>query len=232
MSISIGFVLDAAIIVLLAITIFYAFRLSVFLKTFRDGREEIQRLFIDLTNHIDRAEKSMQTMREAADQSGTNLQKIVSDAKALSDELRFMNEAGDSLAGRLEKLASRNKELIDLLEKSGGIGPADIPRNAPPRPAPKVAVSSPPTPTSQKPLPDFLINDRDFFEKEEAEEYFDDLQMLEDDYDWENEGVAEEQGLSYDEYAEEEMPGFASEAEREFYLSMKQAQRKKTSGVA
>ncbi len=229
MSISIGFILDAAIIILLCITIFYAFRLSMFLKVFRDGREDIQRLFIDLTSHIDRAEKSMQTMREAADNSGANLQKIVTDARALSDELRFMNEAGDSLAGRLEKLASRNKELIDLLQKSGGIGADDLPvapaaqtrQNA----APKKPVSRA---VDQKPIPDFLIHDRDFFEEEQEQ---DNYTLLEDDYDWEREAEFMKDEAVYADNFEEDSPSFASEAEREFYLSMKQAGRKKAGGV-
>lgn len=220
MSISIGFILDAAIIVLLGITIFYAFRLTIFLKTFRDGREDIQRLFIDLTNHIDRAEKSMQVMRDTADQSGTNLQKIVHDAKALSDELRFMNEAGDSLAGRLEKLASRNKELVDLLQKSGGIGPSDLPRENAVPPAKSKRASMP----EDRPLPEFLINDRDFFEEEDESQgrsHF--LETVEDTYEWEEEDD--------DRFAEDEEVDFASEAEREFYRSIKQAQRKKAGGV-
>ncbi len=211
MTMSVGFILDITIICLLAVTIFYAFRLSMFLKVFRDGRADIQKLFIDLTGHIDRAEQAMQVMRDAADQSGSDLQKLLNESKALSDELRFMNEAGDSLAARLEKLAGRNKELVDLLEKSGGIGRAEI--------AMEEMYEEPPLPAREEKQPqqnlsDFLIHDRDFFEAENedypAEEY-----ILEDEYDW----------------PEEEDEQLGSQAEREFYQSMKRAQKKKAGGL-
>lgn len=122
MTYDMGFVLDGLILVFLAVTIFYAARLSLFFKSFRDGKQGIQLLIRDLSVTIDKAEESIQAMKVEAEKNELGLRGLVEEAKFLSDELRFMNEAGNSLGDRLEKLADRNRELIDLMEKSGGIG--------------------------------------------------------------------------------------------------------------
>ncbi len=122
MGYDISLLLDGLILVFLCVTIFYAARLSLFMKSFREGRSDMQRLIHDLSLTIDKAEASVATMKDNASGAETGLRDIINQAKFLSDELRFMNETGDSLADRLEKLADRNRELVDLMESSGGIG--------------------------------------------------------------------------------------------------------------
>lgn len=122
MGYDIGLLLDGIILVFLCVTIFYAARLSLFMKSFREGRSDMQRLIRDLSTTIDKAEASISTMKENAKGTELEIRTIINEAKFLSDELRFMNETGDSLADRLEKLADRNRELVDLMESSGGIG--------------------------------------------------------------------------------------------------------------
>ena len=126
MTYDIGLLLDGLILVFLGVTIFYAARLSLFLKSFREGREGIGKLIRDLSVTIDRAEESIRSMKENAQAAAGGLQEVINESKFLSDELRFMNEAGDGLATRLEKLADRNRELVDLMENSGGIGTQKI----------------------------------------------------------------------------------------------------------
>lgn len=122
MSEQLGLLLDGLILVFLCVTIFYAARLSMFLKTFREGREGIQLLIRDLTFTIAKAEEAIQSGKAQIGESEKELRNVVNEAKFLSDELRFMTEGGDGLADRLEKLADRNRELIDLMERSGGLG--------------------------------------------------------------------------------------------------------------
>lgn len=126
MSYDIGLVIDGLILVFLAVTIFYAARLSLFLKSFRDGREGMNILIRDLSVTIDKAEDSIRAMKESANSTAFELQEIINESKFLSDELRFMNETGDNLADRLEKLADRNRELVSLMESAGGIGAQKI----------------------------------------------------------------------------------------------------------
>ena len=122
MSYDVGLLLDGLILVFLSVTIFYAARLSLFLKSFREGRDGMQLLIRDLSDTVDKADQSIQTMKVHAQETEAELTSIINEAKFLSDELRFMNETGDSLADRLEKLANRNRELVDLMENAGGIG--------------------------------------------------------------------------------------------------------------
>lgn len=122
MSYDVGFILDGLILVFLGVTIFYAARLSLFFKVFREGRDGMQILIRDLSVTINKAESSVQVMKNHASQTEQEIREIIKEAQFLSDELRFMNETGDSLANRLEKLADRNRELVDLMESSGGIG--------------------------------------------------------------------------------------------------------------
>ncbi len=129
MSYGLGFVLDGIILVFLCVTIFYAARLTIFFKTFREGRYGLQRLINDLSVSVTKAESAIAMMKKNAVESEKDLRDLVSESKFLSDELRFMNEAGDGLAKRLERLAERNRELLTLMEGAGGIG--NIPGEAP-----------------------------------------------------------------------------------------------------
>ena len=123
-----GFILDGLILVFLAVTIFYAARLSLFLKSFREGRNGMQILIRDLSQTIDKAETSIKAMKQQILESESELREIINEAKFLSDELRFMNETGDSLADRLEKLADRNREFVNLIEQPRG---SDVGKHSP-----------------------------------------------------------------------------------------------------
>lgn len=141
MSYNISFLLDGLILVFLSVTIFYAARLSLFLKSFREGKDGMQLLIRDLSTTVDKAEESIKIMKGYSMETEEELRAVIHEAKFLSDELRFMNETGDNLADRLEKLANRNRELVDLLENSGGIG-VQNPANPKPSKDPWAVASS------------------------------------------------------------------------------------------
>ncbi len=184
---SLGLLVDVSILILLGVTIYYAARLSVYLKTFHDGRKDMNFLIQDLSTSVSRAENAIKGMQASADQSGLKLQDVINEAKFLADELRFMNEAGDSLANRLEKLAERNRELVDLLEQSGGVG----------HPSPQAAAAVKPSksfhekPPAAAPLKlkkpakeqSFAIQDREFDDYEDDyEDYDEETLLLEEPY--------------------------------------------------
>ncbi len=99
----ISLLFDIIIILLLGLTIFYAARLSVSLKTFRNSRSEFEKLLTELSNNIIRAEDAIKSMKETAGSSGEELQHLINKSKGLSQELQLMTEIGNSLAERLEK---------------------------------------------------------------------------------------------------------------------------------
>lgn len=115
-------ILDGLVLVMLAVTVFYAGRLSLHLKTFRDSRKSLEGLLDRLSQNIDHAERAIAGMREVARDSGAALHEKIKDAQVLADELQVMQEAGNNLAGRLEKLADRNAMNSDFsFEKSAPI---------------------------------------------------------------------------------------------------------------
>lgn len=107
---SIGFILDAVMIALLAGTIYMALRLSRSLDAFRATRADIQIVMRDLAENIMRAQQAIDQLGDTSRVSGERLQQLINQGRALSDELQIINEAGDNLAERLEKLASRARE--------------------------------------------------------------------------------------------------------------------------
>lgn len=214
MSMDAGQILDAVILILLCVTIFYAARLSMFMNNFRDSKAEFDVLMNDLGRNIQRAEQAIANMRMIAAESNGELQTAVKEAKFLSDELRFMTDAGDNLATRLEKLAERNRELIDLLENAGGIGPDTLTKSgqfvgrarmAPEDMAPEDMALERDMPSSAPSF--FNIHDRDF-DRAEPER---------DEAVWSTP-------------AEKADDGFQSQAEKDLYDALQKGKKKSRAG--
>ncbi|PZO86524.1 MAG: hypothetical protein DI626_06325 [Micavibrio aeruginosavorus] len=117
MSLSVGFIMDAGMLVLLAATVFLAFRLSMSLRDFRESRSDMEGLVNHIAVNISQAEAAVSGMQNVARKTGLELDEIINDAKKLADELRVMNDSGNNLAGRLEKLAEKNRSLIEQMEQ-------------------------------------------------------------------------------------------------------------------
>lgn len=107
----IGLILDGLVIALLAATIFIAWKLSDNISAFRKSRKDLDKLVKDLAQNIDKADRAIAGMRNATQDVGKDLQGLVNEARALSEELQLMTTSGDNLAGRLEKLVDRSREI-------------------------------------------------------------------------------------------------------------------------
>jgi chromosome segregation ATPase len=163
MSAGISFIVDIGMLVLLASTVYLAFRLNLNLKRFKQSRFEMEGLVNRLTGNIDKAERAIQGMQNAARNTGKELDEIISDAKVLADELKFMNQTGNNLADRLEKLAERNSVLTDKIEAAGTLTQTSSP-------------SKPQAIRLDEGVRGFAIHDREFDEEfAEEEDEFEDL---------------------------------------------------------
>lgn len=192
-------ILDGIMICLLAGTIFYAARLSIHIRAFRDNRKELESLIGDLTSNIEKAGDAVDGLRESARQSGRDLQALINEARGLSEELQIMSESGNSLASRLERLAEKNTRPAAPHKPL-----PDFPPSVPPRP---VRAAPPPSSGKAPPLRGFAIRDPEF-EKDEA-----------------GEGM-NEAGLMAGDEAEDAIPAtLVSRAEKELYEALR---RKKT----
>lgn len=207
MDFSIGFIVDVAVLVLLAMTAYLAFRLNGHLRNFRESRSDMEGLVNRLSANIERAEKAIAGLQVSARNSGADMDKKIKESKFLSDELNFMNEAGNNLATRLEKLAEANRALLGQIESAGGLGPDSVP--VPSRPASnqhmqsdiRVADIAPRRAESAG----FAIHDRDAMESDDAD--MDDLNFL--------------LGGS----GEEEATALQSQAEREFFQALQRSRK-------
>lgn len=123
-------ILDVVIVVLLGLTIVYAARLSLQLKRLRDSKSDLDRVVRDLVKNLDRADRAIAGLKEAARDSGADLQDSIDKAVGITDELEVMVNSGDRLAARLEGLVDAGR---------------GAPVKAPPAPmpAPKMEASKP-----------------------------------------------------------------------------------------
>lgn len=121
----VALIIDITMLCLLAVTIFYAVRLSQGLDVFRRGKADMERLLRDLNIQTLRAQEAITTLEKAAGDAGDDLRQTVAKARGLSDELQLMSEAGNSLAERLESIATRNRTIAEGLERAalGSVNP-------------------------------------------------------------------------------------------------------------
>ncbi|MFA5592484.1 MAG: DUF6468 domain-containing protein [Micavibrio sp.] len=163
MEFSLALLIDISILVLLVATVFFAFRLSHSLKSFRQSREAMEELVTRLVANITQAENAVGGMQNVARKTGLELDEIISDAKSLADELKIMNESGNSLADRLEELAERNSALLGKIESA----PQEA-LVAQPEPI-RYNNELPRVPNVRREVPatGFAIRDRDFYGDEE-----------------------------------------------------------------
>ncbi len=159
-----SFVMDVAILVLLAATVYFAFRLSLSLRNFKESRFEMEGLVNRLTANIEQAEKAIGGMQNTARKTGLELDEIIGDAKKLADELRIMNESGNSLAGRLEALADRNRAMVEQMEQTRTLAPTSEPIRYN-KDLPRMLQ----TPIEDAPPRGFVIQDRDYDDLQDDE---------------------------------------------------------------
>ncbi|PZQ48462.1 MAG: hypothetical protein DI551_01540 [Micavibrio aeruginosavorus] len=178
MPIDFSLFMDFAILVLLAATVYLAFRLNLNLKNFSESRSEMEGLVNRLTANIDKAETAVAGMQNTARKAGIELDEVISDAKKLRDELKFMNETGNNLASRLENVAERNRALVDKIEEFPAVH--KIPSSIASTPVRESARPPQNLKVEEEPASGFAIRDRDY-DGGLSDEDFDDLDFGDDD---------------------------------------------------
>ncbi len=110
MNIALSLVMDVAVLMALAITIFYAVRLSNSLNAFKQNKTEFEAMVGTLSLNIQQAHDVIEDIKKTSGQLGDDLQEATSDAKYMLDEMRQVNDVSDSLATRLEILAQKGRQ--------------------------------------------------------------------------------------------------------------------------
>ncbi len=102
-------VMDFVVLAALAGTILYAMRLTRSLENFRNNRNELKELIVQLSQNIDKAQNAISGLKNASNAAADNLDGVLHDSRKMAEELKMINEASNAMAGRLEKLASNSR---------------------------------------------------------------------------------------------------------------------------
>lgn len=106
--------LDLVMMGLLTAGLVQATRLLRHLRALRQSQAEMARFVQDFSATVSRAETGIKALKQAARESGDDLEKLVEKATMIRDELQFITESADQIAGRLTKAAT---DVVRMPEK-------------------------------------------------------------------------------------------------------------------
>ena len=96
--------LETALLVLLAATLFHAMRLERALGVLKRDRAALEDLVDGFNSSTRAAEQGIERLRAAAEGAGRQVQRQVETASGLKDDLLFLTERGERLADRLDQI--------------------------------------------------------------------------------------------------------------------------------
>ena len=99
--------LETALLVLLAATLFHAMRLERALGVLKRDRAALEELVAGFNSSTRAAEQGIERLRAAAEGAGRQVQRQVDVAAGLKDDLLFLTERGERLADRLDAAGAR-----------------------------------------------------------------------------------------------------------------------------
>ncbi len=106
--------LEVALIGLLAATLFHALRLERALGVLKRDRSALEDLVAGFNASTRQAEQGIERLQAAADGAGRQIAKQIDAAGPLKDDLMFLIERGDRLADRLEGLVRAGKDIAPV----------------------------------------------------------------------------------------------------------------------
>jgi hypothetical protein len=96
------FLLEGALVLLLAATLFHALRLERALGVLKRDRAVLEELVAGFNESTRAAEAGCERLRATTDGAGRQIARQIEQAQRLRDDLGFLTERGDRLAERLE----------------------------------------------------------------------------------------------------------------------------------
>jgi len=103
--------LEIALIGLLAATLFHALRLERALGVLRRDRAALEELVIGFNSSTRAAEQGVERLHAAADGAGRQIARHIDGAAGLKDDLQFLMERGNRLADQLDSLVRAGRPL-------------------------------------------------------------------------------------------------------------------------
>ena len=103
--------LEIALVVLLAVTLFHALRLERALGVLKRDRVALEELVGSFISSTRAAEQGIEKLRLAADGAGRQIERQIDGAAGLAEDLKFMMERGNRLADQLDHLIRAGRPL-------------------------------------------------------------------------------------------------------------------------
>jgi hypothetical protein len=103
--------LEIALVALLAATLFHAMRLERALGVLKRDRAALEELVASFNSSTRAAEQGIERLRAAAEGAGRQVQRQAEVAAGLKDDLLFLTERGERLADRLDLLVRSARPL-------------------------------------------------------------------------------------------------------------------------
>jgi hypothetical protein len=145
------FLLEGALILLLAVTLFHAVRLERALGVLKRDRAVLEDLVAGFNDSTRAAEAGIERLRGATDGAGRQIARQIDQAQRLKDDLGFLTERGDRLAERLESAVRTARMYAD--QQAISPSPAAPASVAPLSAAPLSAAPLSAAPLSSAPVP-------------------------------------------------------------------------------
>jgi hypothetical protein len=140
-------ILEIALTVLLALTLFHALRLERALGVLKRDRAALAELVQGFNDATNQAEAGIDRLRGAADGAGRQIARHVESAVALKDDLIFLTERGEKLADRMDALVRAARGITERAPEPTRAAPSF----AAPTPAPNPAAPALADPAEEEP---------------------------------------------------------------------------------
>jgi hypothetical protein len=115
--------LEVALLLLLAATLFHALRLERALGVLKRDRAVLEELVDGFNTSTRQAESGIERLRAAADGAGRQIARQIESGQKLRDDLSFLADRGDRLAERLEGAVRSARMFADTTAVQPGYGP-------------------------------------------------------------------------------------------------------------
>ncbi len=121
-------VLELALLLLLAATLFHALRLERALGVLKRDRAVLEELVAGFNDSTRQAETGIERLRHAAEGAGRQMSRQIESAQLLRDDLSFLADRSDRLAERLEAVLRSARMFAD----NTALGGVNLPIASPP----------------------------------------------------------------------------------------------------
>jgi hypothetical protein len=118
-------ILELALVALLAATLFHAMRLERALGVLKRDRVQLQELIAGFNASTRQAETGIERLRATADGAGQQIAHQVDAALSLKDDLTLLIDRGDRLADRLDVLVRAGRPLANATPRLTVVSDSD-----------------------------------------------------------------------------------------------------------